>query len=118
MLNQIPCVHSFAYRCAAAARAKGYKYFGLQFGGECWARPDEENRYNMYGAGSQCFDHLSNPLQPCNDKTQEECMGLQSENYVHRIKQGETNTEACVQPFLSHCSAACCLGLAVAISIC
>jgi len=80
-------VHGFACRCAEKAKAKGYKMFGLQFGGECWAGPDEETRYNMYGESNMCLDKLSNPIQPCNKGIQDECMGLQYENYIYRLKQ-------------------------------
>ena len=43
----------------------------------------------MYGASSKCSDHLSNPVQPCKDKIEDECMGLQYANYVYRIKKGD-----------------------------
>ena len=72
------------------ARAKGYSLFGLQFYGECWAGPDDEKRYNMYGKSDKCFEKLKLPWEVCDDKREEECMGHIHANYVYRLKEGKS----------------------------
>jgi len=42
-------------RCAKTAKAKGYKYFGIQFYGECWSGPHAEDTYRKYGPSDKCW---------------------------------------------------------------
>jgi hypothetical protein len=37
-------------------RAKGFKGFGIQYGGECWSGPEIETRYNERGVETTCKD--------------------------------------------------------------
>ena len=41
-------------KCAEAALDKGYRVFGLQNGGQCFAGQNGENRYNIYGSSPLC----------------------------------------------------------------
>ncbi|XP_031553321.1 neurogenic locus notch homolog protein 1-like isoform X4 [Actinia tenebrosa] len=43
-------------KCANAVQALGYKYFGIQFYGECWSGPDASVQYDKHGTqGSECY---------------------------------------------------------------
>lgn len=41
-------------KCAEAALDRGYKYFGIQNGGQCFAGIHGEKRYNIYGHSDRC----------------------------------------------------------------
>ena len=41
-------------KCAAAAKAYGYKVFAVQNGGQCFADPLAEKTYTTYGPSTQC----------------------------------------------------------------
>lgn len=44
-------------QCYNLAKANGYKYFGLQFYGECWASNDS-SRFRRYGQVTSCYHGL------------------------------------------------------------
>lgn len=55
-----PQFFSFSFsvmKCLNLAKANGYKYFGLQFYGECWASNDN-SRYRKYGQVTNCYHGL------------------------------------------------------------
>ena len=41
-------------KCALLAKAKNYKYFGLQFYGECWSGPSADSSFSKDGKSPQC----------------------------------------------------------------
>ena len=41
-------------KCAEAALDRGFKYFAIQNGGQCFAGVNGEKRYNMYGHSDRC----------------------------------------------------------------
>ena len=41
-------------KCAEAALDRGFKYFAIQNGGQCFAGFNGEKRYNMYGHSDRC----------------------------------------------------------------
>ena len=45
-------------KCAEAALDKGFKVFGLQNGGQCFAGVNGETRYNMYGPMDNCKGNI------------------------------------------------------------
>ena len=55
-------IRGMVTRCAERAYERGYRYFGIQFYGECWGDEEGENRYDMHGAADlrdrdqKCFE--------------------------------------------------------------
>ncbi|XP_068717618.1 uncharacterized protein [Montipora capricornis] len=82
-------IHSLACRCANATRGKGWKVFGLQFYGECWSGENGETTFNKYGDANpkKCIQELVDPLPPCNKSKDMECVGVQSTNYIYKLKE-------------------------------
>lgn len=50
-------VRSMVTKCGERAHERGFKYFGIQFYGECWADDDAESRYDMYGEADPTDEH-------------------------------------------------------------
>merc|ERR1712142_72 len=75
-------IKSLACACAKAAKAKGWKYFGLQFFGECWSGPSLNPARD--GPSDKC---IGTNYKPCidNDPTRQ-CVGKAFTNYVYKIK--------------------------------
>ena len=46
--------NSTIMKCALLAKAKNYKYFGLQFYGECWSGPSVDSSFSKDGKSPQC----------------------------------------------------------------
>ncbi|XP_068706122.1 uncharacterized protein [Montipora foliosa] len=44
------------FKCARAALDKGYKVFGIENGGQCFASTSGDKRYHKYGASKDCKD--------------------------------------------------------------
>ena len=42
------------FKCARAALDKGYKLFGIENGGQCFASAGGDKRYHKYGASKDC----------------------------------------------------------------
>ena len=61
---------------------KGWRYFGLQFYGECWSGPSPNKRYAMYGKSERC---VGIDYKPCVDSAETECIGKYSTNYVYEL---------------------------------
>ncbi|XP_031562905.1 uncharacterized protein LOC116298543 [Actinia tenebrosa] len=88
-------IHSLACRCAAKAKEKGYKVFGLQFFGECWSGPTAEANYAKYGAAeaSKSYQFTGNPPPPCDKSKEQECVGGPMVNYVYRLKDEQQSVD-------------------------
>ncbi|KXJ27731.1 hypothetical protein AC249_AIPGENE16919 [Exaiptasia diaphana] len=43
-------------KCYEAVTARGWKGFGIQYGGECWSNKDIETLYNVRGKSTDCKD--------------------------------------------------------------
>ena len=43
-------------KCLQAAVAKGFKWFGVQDGGQCFSSKDAGTRYTKYGKADNCKD--------------------------------------------------------------
>lgn len=61
--------------CAREVRKKDYKYFGLQFYGECWSGPRAQYTYNEDGISTRCAAGV----------------GFANANYVYKFVEGELN---------------------------
>lgn len=70
-------LNSTIRQCALVARDKGYKYFAVQFYGECWSSPDAAETYNRH--------HPQKDLKKCRSG-----VGAPFTNYVYRFKQIKT----------------------------
>lgn len=44
--------------CARRVNSKGFRYFGIQFYGECWSGENAELTYNKQGTSKNCFRGL------------------------------------------------------------
>ena len=75
---------SLACACAKAAKAKGWKYFGLQFYGECWSGPSTNPGRD--GPSQKC---IGTNYKPCNDGADMQCIGKTITNYVYEIAPGK-----------------------------
>lgn len=42
------------FKCARAALDKGYKLFGIENGGQCFASSGGDKRYHKYGVSKEC----------------------------------------------------------------
>jgi len=73
-------VGSLACACAKAAKAKGWRYFGLQFYGECWSGPSLNPGRD--GPSQKC---IGTNYKPCNDDADMQCIGKAFTNYVYKI---------------------------------
>jgi len=75
-------IEGFACRCAALAKKKGYRVFGLQFYGECWSGPGLDT-YSKVGLAKES-DCVGPQYKPCNKFTRH-CVGSQFKNFVYEI---------------------------------
>ncbi|XP_031574566.1 uncharacterized protein LOC116308316 [Actinia tenebrosa] len=69
--------------CAKRAAAKGYKFIGLQFYGECWSGPNSED-YAQDGEASTCIRQYFTPCDVYNEE--HPCAGEAFTNYVYSVK--------------------------------
>ena len=78
--------------CAKQAKSKGYRYFGLQFYGECWSGdPSVDLFKDKPASADQCWGYKPNYAQ-CDDKAETECIGREEHNYIYEIvQQGRNN---------------------------
>ena len=61
----------------------GFKHFGLQYYGECWALlEDKGQKYDMLGQPDQC---VGGDFATCDDNAATECVGKANANYVYEI---------------------------------
>lgn len=79
--NYLP---AFACRCAEAAMKKGYKYFGLQYWGECWSGPSPavDQTYEKHGKGQACYGPGYEKCTPSFTT----CVGDHNNNFVYEIE--------------------------------
>ncbi|XP_020621140.1 semaphorin-5A-like [Orbicella faveolata] len=78
-------INSQVLRCAEAVSKKGYIIFGLQFYGECWSGENVNQTYDRDGNSNQCLSAVSNGFKPCNDDSDEACVGAARANYIYKI---------------------------------
>ncbi|XP_028401393.1 fibropellin-1-like isoform X2 [Dendronephthya gigantea] len=88
---------TFSCECAKQARKKDYRYFGLQFYGECWSGMHSERLFSIKKP-SQCLGY---EYKTCEDSTNSACTGGGGYNYVYEIVYEETETNLCEE--LSPC---------------
>ena len=69
------------YRCAKRAREKEFRYFGLQFYGECWSGKHSERLF----ASKKSSECLGYDYKTCEDSTDSACTGNGGHNYVYEI---------------------------------
>jgi len=89
-------VSSLACLCAEKARERGYGVFGLQFYGECWGQQNGTERYSMFGTAkdTSCvmdYEYIDNKISGmkyCDILSDQECVGVQSTNYVYILEEG------------------------------
>ncbi|KXJ15080.1 scavenger receptor cysteine-rich type 1 protein M130 [Exaiptasia diaphana] len=62
-------IRSLVTLCAEHAHARGYKYFGIQFFGECWGSKTGHLDFDIHGKGTNCYEGV----------------GAQSHNFVYRF---------------------------------
>lgn len=55
-------MRSMVTKCAEGAHALGYKYFGIQFFGECWGSITANLEFDTHGKGTKCYEGLANQL--------------------------------------------------------
>lgn len=79
-------LHALACKCANLTKAKGYKYFGLQFYGECWSGPSEQ--FYRDGNSKQC---VGADYKACDDSSATECVGKAMTNYIYTFVDGESS---------------------------
>ena len=48
-------MRSMVTKCAESAHELGYKYFGIQFYGECHGSKSGHLNFDQYGKGSECI---------------------------------------------------------------
>jgi len=58
-LNWYDLKTSVVDKCAELAKKNGYKYFGIQFFGECWSGPDSKVHYSRDGIATNCYQSLT-----------------------------------------------------------
>ncbi|CAB3996708.1 delta B [Paramuricea clavata] len=71
-------------RCAELAKKKGYRYFGLQFYGECWSGVHSPTLFNARKSDS-CWGYRPD-YENCDDDSPTECIGQEHHNYIYEVK--------------------------------
>lgn len=80
-------LHALACACEKKSREKGYKYFGLQFYGECWSG-DSHQYYRDGKKDGKCYGP---DFKPCDDNADTECVGEAFTNYIYEV-DGDVKT--------------------------
>ena len=70
----------FIFRCAKKVVEGGFRYFGLQFYGECWSGDHAEHLFAT--ESKKCIGHN---YGSCDDNTLGACTGEAGNNYVYEI---------------------------------
>lgn len=83
-LNWNDYKHSMACRCAKKAREAGFRFFALQFWGECWSADTYQIEYKP---ASNC---VGDSFGKCDDAAETECVGAKKVNYLYKLKEEET----------------------------
>lgn len=76
-------VHELTCKCAKLVKENGYRFFGLQFYGECWSGNHSSDIFN--GRPSEnCWSYRPNYTH-CDDNSPMECVGKANFNYVYEV---------------------------------
>lgn len=70
-------------RCASIAKTRGYRYFGLQYYGECWSGLHSTTLLNG-GKSNQCWGYRPD-FRNCDDNSPTECVGTEHYNYIYEV---------------------------------
>lgn len=86
-----PFLYSFTCACAQKAKQKHYKYFGIEYYGECWSGVPAD--YSVHGRSGECKS-VSGPdctFRTCDEDSYKPkiCVGGQWALYVYKIKECE-----------------------------
>jgi len=79
--NYNQTIYALACKCAELAKKKGYRYFGLQFYGECWSGPENPS-FDRDGPSDQC---LNGYYKECDNTDTNICIGKQFTNYIYKL---------------------------------
>ncbi len=71
-------------RCAELAKRKGYRYFGLQFYGECWSGVHSSALFNARKS-EKCWGYRPD-YENCVDDSPTECIGQEHHNYIYEVR--------------------------------
>lgn len=74
--------------CANKTAAAGYKFFGIQFWGECWAGENPDVAYDSDGQSDYCFGR---DFLPCDNSASSNCAGMEGVNYVYGIEVDQSS---------------------------
>ena len=77
--------HSLACRCARKAKKNGFKYFGLQYYGECFSGAEAGTTFDKYGETEACVNSF---YGECENPKEGECVGKSLTNFVYKLKEG------------------------------
>ncbi|XP_022793452.1 uncharacterized protein LOC111332399, partial [Stylophora pistillata] len=82
-------IDGFTCACAQKAKQKHYKYFGIEYYGECWSGVPAD--YSVHGRSGECKS-VSGPdctLRTCDEDSYKPkiCVGGQWALYVYKIKE-------------------------------
>ncbi|XP_031560597.1 uncharacterized protein LOC116296682 [Actinia tenebrosa] len=80
-------IQSFICRCAIESRKRGYKYFGIQFYGECWSgNVTSAAEYAVHGPSDECVGRDQGICK----KDTSLCVGKSFANFVYEIPLAPT----------------------------
>ncbi len=66
--------------CGKKAKEGGFKYFGLQYYGECWAGNNAD--FSKHGVSKNCVNGL---YQECSVAEDKACSGKGGANYMYEL---------------------------------
>ncbi|EDO41073.1 predicted protein [Nematostella vectensis] len=72
-------------RCAKAAKAKGYRFFAIQFFGECYSGPNMENPFTPRSRSKKCY---TNGYKRCDSMDDAPCVGGSFRDFVYQLEEG------------------------------
>ena len=67
--------------CAEKAKVKKYKFFALQFYGECWSGPSLKD-IQKHGPSNDC---ITGKYKPCVEAAAGLCTGKDSTNFIYEL---------------------------------
>ena len=76
-------LRNMACKCAELAKQNGYRYFGLQYYGECWSGIHSSDLFNS-STSNKCWGHRPD-YKNCDDNSLTECIGQAHQNYIYEV---------------------------------